>query len=236
MAAQLWPGADALGKRIRIGSDENAPWTAVVGIVGRVKQYTLDSESRIALYVPHAQFPTRALNIVVRSAGRPEDLSAAVRAQLRALDPDLPVYNVRTMEQRVGESLARRRFSMLLLTLFAALALGLAALGVYSVVAYSVSQGMRELGIRVALGATPKRILSFVVGQTMAVAAIGIAAGIGAALVATRWLHAMLFGIDARDPATFLSVVGLLALVALLASGLPAARGARVDAAAVMRE
>ena len=110
---------------------------------------------------------------------------------------------------------------MLLLTLFAALALGLAALGVYSVVAYSVSHGMRELGIRAALGATPGRILSFVVGQTMAVAAVGIVAGIAGALVATRWLRAMLFGVDARDPVT---------------SGLPAVRGARVDAAAVMRD
>ncbi|HZB24691.1 MAG TPA: ABC transporter permease [Vicinamibacterales bacterium] len=236
MATQLWPAADAVGKRIRIGSDENAPWTTVVGVVGRVKQYTLDADSRIALYVPHTQFPTRALNIVIRSAGRPEDLAAAVRAQLRALDPDLPVYNVRTMEQRVSESLARRRFSMLLLTLFAALALGLAALGVYSVVAYSVSHGMRELGIRAALGATPGRILSFVVGQTMAVAAVGIVAGIAGALVATRWLRAMLFGVDARDPVTFLAVTGLLAFIALVASGLPAVRGARVDAAAVMRD
>ena len=236
MAEQLWPGGAALGKRIRIGSDEDAPWTTVIGIVGRVKQYTLDSDSRIALYVPHTQFPTRALNIVVRSAGPPEDLSAPVRAELRAVDPDLPVYNVRTMEQRVSESLARRRFSMLLLTLFAALALGLAALGVYSVVAYLVSQGMRELGIRVALGATPRQILSLVVGQTMTVAAVGIAGGIGGALVATRWLRSMLFGVDPSDPATFLAVIALLGGIALAASGLPAARGARVDASAVIRE
>ena len=129
MAQQLWPGESALGKRIRLEGGPNPPWTTVVGVVGRVKQYTLDTDSRIAMYLAHTQFPTRAMNIVLKSRTTAESLAGPVRAEMRAIDADLPIYNVRPMAARVDESLARRRFSMLLLTLFAALALGLAAIG-----------------------------------------------------------------------------------------------------------
>jgi predicted permease len=235
MAEQIWPGESAIGKRVRIGGDPEAPWTTVVGVVGRVKQYALESDSRIAMYVAHTQFPTRAMNIVVRGGPSPEALSAPVRAEMQMFDRDLPIYNVRTMATRVSESLARRRFSMLLLTLFATLALGLAAIGTYSVMAYLVSQGTRELGIRIALGATPGRILMMVVGHGMFLAAAGVVAGVVCAFVVTRFMAALLFGVAATDVLTFLAVAGLLVAIALVASGIPARRAARVDPIVALR-
>jgi predicted permease len=232
MAEQLWPDGDALGKRIRAGgfdANANTPWLTVVGIVGRVKQYTLDGDSRIAMYLPQTQSITRAMNVVVRSAGDAEALAQAARREMHAIDADLPIYNVRTMAQRVDESLARRRFSMLLLTLFAALALGLAAVGIYGVIAYLVAQGARDLGIRLALGATPRGILMLIVGHGMTVALTGVAAGLAGAFVLTRFMRNLLFGVGAADPATFALVSLLLLAVALVASYVPARRAAEID-------
>jgi predicted permease len=229
MAQQLWPGQDAVGRRLRTGTNAEGPWTTVVGVVGRVKQYTLDTDSRIAMYFAHAQYPTRAMNVVLRSGADPDALTAEVRRELRAVDPDLPMYGVRTMAERVDESLARRRFSMLLLTLFAGLALGLASIGTYGVLAYLVSQGTREIGIRLALGATPRRILVLIVRHGMSVALAGVALGVMGAFLLTRFMRTLLFGVTASDPLTFAAIAGLLTLVALFASYLPARRAARID-------
>jgi len=232
MAQQLWPNEEPLGKRIRSGGIDAAadsPWLTVVGVVGRVKQYTLDGDSRIAMYLPHTQSIGRGINVVLRSRGDPAALAATVRREIRALDPDLPIYNVRTMTERVGESLARRRFSMLLLTLFAALALGLATIGIYGVIAYLVTQGTRELGIRMALGATPRGILLLILRHGVSVALIGVGAGLAGAFVLTRFMRNLLFGVDAADPATFSTVALLLTAIALAASYLPARRAARID-------
>jgi predicted permease len=238
MAAELWPGQDPIGKRIRRGgfdASAAAPWMTVVGVVGRVKQDGLDTDPRMALYIPHTQGPSRALNVVVRSSTDPGALTAAVTRQIRQLDPDLPLYNVRTMEQRVEASLARRRFSMLLLTLFAGLALGLAGIGTYGVIAFLVSQSTREVGIRMALGATPRGILMLIVRQGLAVTVIGIGLGLGGALVLTRFMAALLFGVEATDPVTFGAIPVVLGAVALVASYLPARRAARVDPIASLR-
>jgi len=231
MAQQLWPNQNPVGRRIHLGgvSDTTEPWITVVGVVGRVKQYTLDSDSRIAFYLPQTQYVTRDMNVVLRCAGDPASLATAVTDEVHALDPDLPLYNVLTMEARVGESLARRRFSMLLLTLFACLALALAAIGTYGVMAYLVSQGTREIGIRVALGATPGRILHLVISKGMTIALSGLALGLAGAFAFTRLISNLLFGVGATDPATFVIISLLLIVIALLASYIPARRAARVD-------
>jgi predicted permease len=230
MANQLWPNADPIGKRLRTGgSDSTTPWLTIVGVVGRVKQYTLDADSRIAMYFPHEQFSVRAMNIVLRTDADPAALTGVVKREIEAMDPDLPMYGVRTMEQRVEESLAGRRFSMLLLTLFASLALGIATIGIYGVLAYLVAQGSREIGIRLALGATSGGILLLVIRQGMTVAVAGVAIGVGVAFVLTRFMTSLLFGVDAADPATFVAIPLLLSLVALIASWVPARRAARID-------
>jgi predicted permease len=229
MAEQIWPNEDAVGKRLRIGMNADGPWLTVVGVVARVKQYTLDADSRIAMYFAHAQYPVRAMNVVLRGRASPEALTAEVREELRALDPDLPMYGVRTMAERVDESLARRRFSMLLLTSFAGLALGLASIGTYGVLAYLVTQGTREIGIRLALGATPRRILVLIVRHGMSVALAGVGLGVTGAFLLTRFMRTLLFGVSASDPLTFGGIAGLLTLVALVASYLPARRAARID-------
>ena len=233
MASQLWPGQSPIGKRLQLGfgDDKDAPWITVVGVVGPVKQYTLDADSRMAMYFPHAQFPTLAMNVVVRTSGDPAALTTAVSSALRGFDRDLPMFRVRTMEARVDESLARRRFLMVLLTLFAGLALGLATIGTYGVLAYVVSQGRRELAIRIALGATSRDVLRFVVGHGVAIAGAGIAVGLAGALLAGRFLEAVLFEVRATDPITFVAVAALLGVVALLATLLPALRAARIDPA-----
>jgi ABC-type antimicrobial peptide transport system permease subunit len=198
-------------------------------VVGRIKQDALDSESRMAVYFAHSQVTTRAMNVVVRSSLDPAALTSSVRQEIHALDPDLPIYNVRTMVQRVDESLARRRFAMLLLTVFAACALGLAAVGTYGVIAYLVSQGTREVGIRMALGATPGGILRMVIRQGMIVAIAGVILGIAGAFALTRFMRGLLFGVAPSDPLTFSVIVALLGLVALVASYVPARRAARID-------
>jgi predicted permease len=232
MSKTLWPNGDALGKRVRTGgidANNNAPWITIVGVVGAIKQDALDGDSRMALYFPHSQLPGRTLNVVVRTAGDPASLAAAVRKEVHELDPDLPIYNVRTMEQRVDESLARRRFSMLLLTIFAALAAGLAAVGIYGVVAFLVNQGTKEMGIRMALGATPRGIGLLVVRHGLLLAAAGLVLGVAGAIVVSRLMRSLLFGVGAGDPVTYVLVAALVAGTALIASYIPARRAARLD-------
>jgi predicted permease len=233
MAAQLWPGASSIGRRVQLGfgDDPEAPWLTVVGVVGRVKQYTLDGDSRMAMYLPHAQFPVRAMNVVVRSRTDPDALTSSVRQALRAVDPELPMFRVRSMAARVDESLAQRRFLMVLLGIFASLALGLATVGTYGVLAYLVSQGRRELAIRMALGATATDVVRLVAGHGLAIAGAGVAAGLVVAFAAARLLDAVLFDVTARDPLTFAAVAITLGVIALLASIAPALRAARIDPA-----
>jgi predicted permease len=240
MADELWPGQDPVGKRIRTGGFDvtpDTPWMTVAGVAGRVRQYSLDAgEPRIAMYLWHKQRPARAMNVVVRTtASDPTTVVGAVRQQIRELDADLPVYNVRTMQQRVDESLARRRFAMTLLTLFAALALGLAAIGTYGVIAYLVSQGTREIGIRLALGATPSQVVGMVVKAGMLVAAAGIVSGLACAFVLTRFMDALLFNVTPTDAATFISIAAVLAAIAFAATYAPARRAAKIDPLVALR-
>lgn len=230
MADQLWPGQDPIGKRIHIVEFASKdPWQTVVGVVGRVKQDSLDSNPRIAFYVAHRQFPTRAMTVALRSRTDPAAMLSSIKSALQNLDPDLPMYRVRTMDQQVNESLARRRFLTMLLGIFAGIALVLAAIGIYGVMAYLVNQGTRELGIRIALGASQRNIVSLVVRQGMALAFSGVVIGLAAALILTRLIRSQLFGVQTTDPSTFGGISLLLVTIALLASYLPAQRAARID-------
>jgi predicted permease len=230
MADQVWPGQDPIGKRIHIVELQSKdPWQTVVGVVGRVKQDSLDSDPRIAFYLTQTQFPTRAMTVTLRGRTDPAAMLSAAKNELRNLDPDLPFYFVRTMEQRVDESLARRRFSMLLLVVFASVALVLATVGIYGVMAYLVNQGTRELGIRIALGASRGNILNLVVRQGAMLAFSGVAIGLAAAFLLTRLMRSLLFGVEATDPITFAGISVLLAMITLLASYIPAQRAARIE-------
>ncbi len=204
-------------------------------MVGRVKHHSLDDDPRIALYLPHGQAPARAMSVVVRSSTDPASLVASIRDAIRAVDGTLPIYSVRTMDQYLDLSLARQRFTALLLVIFAGIALAVATVGTYGVMAYMVGQGAREIGIRIALGASRGRIVALVLGQGALLAGAGIGLGLGLAFVASRFLASLLFGIGARDPLTFASIAGLLLAVSLLAGYVPARRAARVDPVVSLR-
>jgi predicted permease len=237
MAQQLWPNQDPIGKRLHIGgvNEKDSPWITVVGVVGRVKQYTLDSDDRIAYYLPHTQYVVRAMNVVIRCSGDPASLAGAVKQQIHALDPELPLYNVTTMQERFDLSLARRRFTMLVLGSFAFVSLLLAVIGIYGLIAYLTGQGSREVGIRLALGATPANIVALVVRGGMSLASWGIVIGIGGAFIVSRMMFSLLFGVGVADPMTFVAVPTLLAGVALLASYIPARRASRIDPSVSLR-
>ena len=230
MAQQLWPNQDPLGKRISFGDlASRRDWATVVGVVGRIKQDALDSDSRIAFYLPHSQYISRLLNIVLRTTTDPTSLTSAVAHELHEVDRDLPLYGVVTMEERVAGSLARRRFTTVLLAMFAGFALALATIGIYGVMAYLVIQGTREIGIRMALGANQSTVLRLVVKQGMVLAITGVGIGLIAALGFSRLVSGLLFGVTTTDPLTFAAIIVLLIVVALVASYIPARRAARID-------
>jgi len=234
LARQYWPNESPLAKRVRRLGPQ-APWFTVVGIVGHVKHTQLDAESKGVLYFSYLQSRAPVMTFVARTANDPRGLAGALPAAVAAVDRDLPVFEIRTMEQRVLASLTPRRFAMYSLGVFAVVALALSAVGIYGVIAQSVTQRTHELGIRMALGATPRDVLRLVAGQGMALAGIGLAAGVAAALGLTRLLDKLLFGVRAWDPATFVGVAVVLALVALAASFLPARRATRVDPMVALR-
>jgi putative ABC transport system permease protein len=233
MAARFFPGQDAIGQSIRVLG--NRPRT-IVGIVEDIRTREFQTAPQPEIYIPHTQFPTGGMFLVVRvRSGDPALLAPAVRAELRALDPDLPIASLRTGREVVASTLSARRFSLLLMSLFAATTLALAILGVYSVQSYGVAQRTKELGIRVALGATERDVLRLVLRQGMTPVLVGSLIGLTAALAATTLLSRMLFEIRPFDPPTLAGAVGLLTLAALAASLIPGRRAARVDAIAAMR-
>jgi putative ABC transport system permease protein len=234
LAARFWPNDDPIGKRIRRGSD--GPWRTVVGVVADGKEYEVDGEPPITAFYPAEQLPTPTRFLVVRASGDAGQLARAITREIRALDPDLPIYDVATMEQRVDDSLARRRFAMVALGVFAGFASILAAIGIYGVIAYWVDQRTREIGIRMALGAARGRIVGMVVRQASVVVAAGLAIGLGAAFALTRVMRNLLFGVTATDLATFCSLAAALGVIALLASYIPALKAARVDPLTAMRQ
>jgi putative ABC transport system permease protein len=237
MAAQLWPTQDPLGKRIRFpGSDKNPqPWRTVVGVVTDVAQYALDKQPPMQMYLPHQQFPTSFKSIVVKTEGDPAAMTNAVRREIQAVDKDQAVFKITTLEQLLNQSILIRKFFMTLLLVFAAVALILAAVGIYGVMSYVASQRTHEIGIRMALGAQARDVLKLVMGNGMALALMGVILGLVVAFAVTRVMAGLLFGVTATDTATFVTVsVGLIA-IALLACYIPARRATKVDPLLALR-
>jgi putative ABC transport system permease protein len=236
LAETYWPGEDPIGKRLKRGfADSTGPWMSVVGVVGHVRQQTIEASSRVQVYWPYAQNPSTSASVVIRTDGDPNTLATRVREEIAALDPEQPVYDVRTMDAVVSRALAQRRIALALVAALSVLALILAAVGLYGVLSYAVSQRLQEFGIRAALGASPARILFEVVTHGMTVAAAGCVLGLAAALPASRALKHLLYRVDPLDPPTFATVLLVLLSVGLLAAYLPARRAARVSPTAALR-
>ena len=233
-AKQFWPGEDPIGKRVRFG-DPNGPWRTVVGVVGDVLHRGLDAPHTIQIYLPNSQFTDSDMLLVVRTSKEPASLAGAIRQEIAALDPQAPISSVATMEDVVSASVESQRFAALLFTLFAAIALLLAAFGIYGVISYGVAQRIHEIGIRMALGAKRSEVLKLVVQEAMRPALTGAVIGVGAALGLTRLLAGLLFHVKPSDPATFVLVFVVLMVVALFACYLPARRAALVDPMAALR-
>lgn len=226
--------------RVSFGEESAPVWYEIVGIAGDVKHHGLEAANRPEVYVPYRQplfasWTVRPMFVVVKSTGAPLDLVPTVRRELGEIDRDQPIADVETMEDRIGQSLTTRRFSTLLLASFAVLALALAAIGIYGVVAYSVTERTHETGVRVALGARKRDVLAMAMRQGLRATAIGIAAGIAAALAAARVIGSLLYGVAWTDPVTFTGIPLLLAVVAVIACYLPARRATRVDPLQALR-
>jgi len=228
LARKYWPNEDALGKRISF-DDSNPKWITIVGIVGDIRHRGVDLDPKPEIYVPHAQTGYRGMILTVRSKQDPRSLASAIRREVRTLDPDLPIAHVRTFEEVISDSVAPRRLSVVLLGVFAAVALLLAAVGVYGVMSYLVVQRTHEIGVRMALGAQRRDVLHLVIGHASKLVGLGTAIGLILTLFSTRGLSALLYGVGAFDPITIVFVTLLLAAIALLASYVPALRATRAD-------
>jgi putative ABC transport system permease protein len=236
LAREYWPDEDPIGKRIRFGPPEdNEPWHTIVGVVREVKHDRLNASTRMSVYLPFAQMPIGGSSLVIRTDGRPENLIAAVRDQVRELDPDLPVTRIMPMTEVVARSVWQPRLYTALFGVFAAVALILATVGIYGVMSYSVTQRTREIGLRMALGAQRQDVLKLVVGRGIILASIGVGVGLAAAVGLTRLMTSLLFGVTATDPFTFAAVSVLLTGVALGACFVPARRAAKVDPMVALR-
>ncbi len=235
-AKRMWPGENAIGRSLKQGwPEDKGHWTEVVGVVADVKFNGITAETPLQVYLPLDQVSMNYLAIVARTAGDPARLMPAVESIVRDLDEDLPLYGKRTMDQILDGSMARQRMSMMVFMMFAAVALALASIGLYGVVAHGVTERTHEIGVRMALGADRRHVLSLIVGQGLSTAVIGIALGLVGAIALSRTIEGLLFGVEASDPATFATVVGILFAVALTACAIPAWRAARVDPTRALR-
>jgi putative ABC transport system permease protein len=235
-ARRFWPGQDPIGKRLHWGRSDRNPWLTVVGVVGDVRYRDLQGV-RPDIYVPFLQNPHWAMDLVVRTAAEPLALAHSVQEVVESIEPDQPVANVTTMEKAIEQTVARPRLRTLILALFASLALLLSAVGLYGIIAYSVAQRSREIGIRMALGADRRAVLSMVLRQALMLTLGGLAVGLLLAfgVVATGWISDLLFGVRPTDLLTFSVVPLVLVAVAMAASLLPARRATRVDPLEALR-
>jgi predicted permease len=237
LVKKYFPGQDPLGKRLTFGDPQakDAQWYTVVGVVGDVRGVSLNEEPYGQLYTSYRQNPRRALTLVVQTAADPTTMLGSVRERIWSLDRQQPLYNVRTAEEVLAKSIARPRFNMLLITILASVALVLAAVGIYGVISYSVTQRTHEIGVRMALGASAGDVLKLVVGQGMLLAGIGLVLGLLAAFGVTRIMATLLFGVTATDPVTYFGLALLLGLIALIACYIPARRATKVNPVTALR-
>jgi putative ABC transport system permease protein len=237
LVKKYFPGQDPIGKRLTFGDPQakDAEWYTVVGVVGDVRGVSLNEEPYGQLYTSYRQTPRRALTLTVQTAGEPNTMLGTVREKIWALDRQQPLYNVRTAEQVLEKSIARPRFNMLLITILASVALVLAAVGIYGVISYSVTQRTHEIGVRMALGASAADVLKLVVGQGMLLAGMGVGLGLLAAFAVTRIMTTLLFGVTATDPLTYFGLALLLGIIAFLACYIPARRATKVNPVTALR-
>ena len=241
MGRQYWPGENALGRRFKLGDpdDKDAPWIQIVGVVGDIRQMGLDEPVKAEMYFPYEQIKDQSWytprDLVIRTSSETSSLVGAVRQVIREVDPDQPVSNIATMSEVLSTEAAERRMGMIMLVGFAALALLLASLGIYGVLAYFVTQHTSEIGVRQALGATPRNILFLVLKKGMGLTLLGIVIGLAGSFALTRLMSSLLFGVKASDPLTFVTVPLVLGLVALFACLIPARRATRIDPLVALR-
>jgi putative ABC transport system permease protein len=231
---RYWPDENPLGKRIQLDGPDD-PWLTIVGIAADVKESGLDAETAAGVYAPYVRAPAPGMTLVLRTGPEPLSLAAAASAELRRVDAEQAVSGISTLEELVSETVAQPRFNTGLLALFALLALTLAAVGIFGVMAYAVTARRQEIGLRMALGAEPRDVLSLVVWQGMKLAALGLVIGLLAALGLTRWLKTQLFGVEVTDPLTYIVIAGLVVVVTWLACYLPARRATKVDPLVTLR-
>jgi len=230
-----FPGQDPVGRRINTGSEREPVWSTIVGVVGDVKYNGLADAVQPAIYYPIAQNPTWGSIVIKTDLADPLSLTAAVRNEVRKIDPDLPLTNVMTMEDRLSDAVAQPRFRTTLIALFAVVALILACVGIYGVISYSVTLRTHEIGIRMALGAQTGDVLTMVIRQAIVLAVIGVALGLSASYALTSLMSKLLFGVQPTDPATFVLTAAILSITALLASYLPARRATKIDPLEALR-
>ena len=229
MADELWANQDPIGKRIRFSGEDKNPWWTIVGIVNDVSQYSLDQKAPMQIYLSHEQFPTSFNTIVVKTNGQPETVTAAVRNAILSVDSEQAIFNVATLQELQANSILLRSFFMLLLIIFALLALVLAVVGIYGVMSYAVTQRTQEIGIRLALGARAGDVLSLILRNGMILTLAGVLLGLAGSFFLTRLLATLLFGVEPTDAATFASVSIALIVAAFVACYIPARRATKVD-------
>jgi putative ABC transport system permease protein len=240
-AKQYFPGEEVVGKRIIPGistwddEDDSRDVREIVGVVGDIRNRGLNTEPKPAYYLPQSQVPFSQLIVVAKTAGDPNLMVNSINREVSNMDPELPVFGVKTMEEYIAASVAAPRFNTTLLSIFAAVALVLTIIGLYGVMSYSVAQRTNEIGIRMALGAQTRDVIALIVKQGVRMVLIGLALGLFGALILTRLLSKLLFGVTTKDPTTFIAISALLSFVALLACYVPAWRATKVDPLEALR-
>jgi predicted permease len=236
LADKLWPGEDPVGHQAKLWKGQNDAPAEVIGVVGNQRERGLDADPTLTVYLPSYHGVGGPTQFIVHTAGAPESVVSIFRSMLKEIDPNLPLAEAQSLDQVVSKSMAPRRFNMLLLTIFAAVALLLAMIGVYGVLAYAVARRTAEIGLRVALGADPRSVLALIIGQGMRPILLGIGIGLLSALAVSRFIAGLLYGVKPIDPFTYLVVAGIVAVTALLASYFPARKALRVDPVTALRQ